>query len=377
MSRAPLRCLAAAAALWLVAPVAVLGQQMTEEDLVQHLDTLMPLLQEARERAREARQAYLVARESKIPTETLQIGLIRVIVVPGQQEAARDVVGGIWERDYASWLDESPSLTAGSMFFEWSSDRTDYRSATQDVWRVRGSRWRTRAYMEEGVRQVLSESLKQDLISTELGRSWIVSAVKPAAATDLYRRVAAIPSKAVRACLSGDDAACLLSFGLEGRDVPLRDLYTPPELALLARENDARFRSAADSETLGRCRTGDNAACEDLLDDHWEMATTPLGRLWAVPFDGDLRGSLLWYAVQRGGAGAWSRLLGQAGASPLAALEAASGLNGPELVAGWRDSVLEGRSEHRAGLGSLTLTSLLWILLFIALAARSTRWRLG
>jgi len=88
MSRRIPRCLALALTAALSAPGAAWGQQ-TERELVQHLDSLMPLLEQARIEADAAHEARQREMDSKQPTEAVAIGLLHVLVVPGQADAMR------------------------------------------------------------------------------------------------------------------------------------------------------------------------------------------------------------------------------------------------------------------------------------------------
>jgi hypothetical protein len=62
---------------------------------------------------------------------------------------------------------------------------------------------------------------------------------------------------------------------------------------------------------------------------------------------------------------------------PGEALERASGSPLPELLAGWRVRLVEHRPETFEDLAPSTGLSLVWTILFAALAMRSTRWRFG
>ena len=191
--------------------------------------------------------------------------------------------------------------------------------------------------------------------------------------TLIYRQAVLASSHSARACLDGDPAACLTAFGLTPGDALLADQYTPEERLLLVRRNGSRFRGAP--VELRACVGGDLAECDRLLANMLGRYQSAQNRLWTVPFGADVRASLLWYALVRGGEGAWGRLLAHADETALAALEAASGLTADALMREWRGWLLESRPVRHAGLGMQVLKGSAWILLLIALAARSTRWR--
>jgi hypothetical protein len=84
---------------------------------------------------------------------------------------------------------------------------------------------------------------------------------------------------------------------------------------------------------------------------------------------------LIGLALERGGDGAWARLLEDPDMPPEEALVYAAGVPLVELVSEWRAWVVSNRPQVYAGLTGTSALALLWILLFAALAARSTRWR--
>ncbi|NJD18882.1 MAG: hypothetical protein FIA95_06315 [Gemmatimonadetes bacterium] len=376
MSRRRSRCRAVALAVALAAAGPASAQQ-TEQDLTRYLDSLLPLLPEARARSLAAQAAARRAREILVATDTVPVGPLTVLVVPGEAEAALDVVGGVWRSEYAPWLDASPALAADRIFFQWSAKLVEYRSADFNVRVVQGARWHPRAYMEQGVRQVLSRSLMGDLLGTRLATDWGVPGVRPPEdPSHVYRQAVLAPSRAARACLAGVAASCLAACGLNAPDAPLSERYTPEERRFLVRRNAARLGRAGTAAHT-ECAEGSAAACDRVLDSYLERYGSAQNRLWSVPFGADLRASLLWFALFRGGEGAWGRLLAHADDEPLAALEAASGRGADALMLEWRAWLLQGRPVQHAGLGAQAVTGSLWILLLIALAARSTRWRFG
>ncbi len=372
MSSLVTRGLALALLSCLAGPTVVAGQR-TEQELLQHLDTLVPLLRSAYERRLAAKEAAQLREiEKQIPTEAVELGPLNVLVVPGEQAAALDVIGRVWAAEYAPWLDASPTLSESRIFFRWASPEVSYRSMSFAVRHVQGSRWRSRDYMEEGVRRVIGDFLKNDLLGTRLETEWFVSSVGPPAdPADTYRRVASVPSHSARDCLAGDASACLTSFGLGADEIPVEAWYNRGERYLLVRRNWARFQFRGGFPCIER----DYDSCDGALADHWDRFRSAQARSWAVPFDAEVRASLLWFALREGGTGAWGRLLAHADDTPQAALEAVSGIPGTELAAAWQRWLVGNRPTRQAGLGSLALGALFWTTLLIALAARSTRWR--
>mgnify|MGYP006185715041 CR=1 FL=1 len=68
---------------------------------------------------------------------------------------------------------------------------------------------------------------------------------------------------------------------------------------------------------------------------------------------------------------------GTPGAPPEEILAYVSGLTAEELASAWRDMVMGSRPPVHATTNGTTFTMLAWILLFGALAMRSSRWRLA
>lgn len=355
----------------LAVPVAARGQQ-TEQELVRHLDSVVPLLDQARKDALAARKALQLELEAKQPAESLDVGPMHVLVPMGEAAPALDVVGTVWERDYASFVDRSPSLEVDRLYFQWAVDVRAYQPTDLRVRKVAVARWRSRSYVEGQVQHAISESLKTDLEGHRFGE-WPYGFVRPPSdPQSIYRQVAVAPSKAAQACIAGDAPQCLVMLGLGVQGYFIDELYSPEERQLLVRRQYTRF--SAFGQEVADCRKGSFEACDAALHgyvDRWHNQS------WGIPVLSDVNASLLWYAMQVGGEGAWGRLLDHADEEPLAALAAAAGMNADALAAGWRNWLMEQHPESHAGLGSLTLGALFWTLLLITFAARSTRWRLA
>jgi hypothetical protein len=95
---------------------------------------------------------------------------------------------------------------------------------------------------------------------------------------------------------------------------------------------------------------------------------------WA-PLPGHMRASLVGLALERGGEGAWTRLVENPSMPAEEALARAAGVPLEELVAEWRDWIVTNRPEVYAGTAGKSALALLWIVVFATLATRSTRWR--
>lgn len=383
MCRAALRpevAVLIAAVLVTVLPLDGRAQQTPEEErLVRLVDSLAPLVREAAQEARAARVAYNAARlAEQSGLDTIQIGPARVVIGDGQADAARDVIGSVWEEDFAPWAGPSPAFEWSSVHFFWGrGDNPFLRSASSAT--VTGSSFRSLEYMQEGARNALGIIYKRDLRATPLS-TWAhqnAPVRRPADPENLYRGVAVAPSRAARQCLEGDTQGCLAALALEMDDTPFDEWYTPAERIYMGR----RIHSG-DQAALKGCHEGALAACDALLMS-WRTYQQPVeGRAggdpyWGTPLRPEIRNSLLWFALDRGGEGAWARLLERAQAGPAEALAHASGIPLSTLVQEWQAWVVEHRPRKPRAASTGAGTAVLWTLIFMAFAARSTRWRLG
>jgi len=366
MCRLALGCLAVGLAVALTAPAPVTGQQ-TEQELVGQLKVLEPQWEAARKEAAEARERAAREREhANGALDTLMVGPLRVLVYPGQEDVARDVVGEVWRRDFASWVDASPNLERYAFFFQWVADPRPFIRPRPRVTPIVGSLRDSRQYMEAGVRRAVDAVLAWDLQRAGFA-SWASPVVSPTPGPWVYRRMVTAPSVAVRSCLAGSVQACVSAAGLVEDDYPLDDWYTPAErLRVAAREMPLWGHRDADA-----CLRHDVKACDAAL----KASLRPSDYAQVIPLPLDVRGSLLWFALHQGGSGAWGRLLADSDSSFATALSDAAGEPVEKVVAKWRAWVVGQRPVANAGLEGAAGLALLWIVLLSTLAMRSTRWR--
>jgi len=130
-------------------------------------------------------------------------------------------------------------------------------------------------------------------------------------------------------------------------------------------------RNVVEFQLQQRCRSsGSVAHCDAFL-------TTRLDAWARAPMPFEARSSLLWLALEHGGAGAYDRLRAHATDTPAVALEAASGTEVGALLEEWLAWVRTQRPDVAGQASHSRWLALTWILLFAGLATRSTRWRLG
>lgn len=179
----------------------------------------------------------------------------------------------------------------------------------------------------------------------------------------VYRNLVLSASGAAARCIEGNLEACADALSLRPPGDAWERWYTPAQLRVFV---ESRWGEA--SSVAGRaCVKGDDAACVQVL-----RGSGP-----PSPLNSAARRALAQLALARGGAGAYERLLRDSTASVGARLEAAAHQPERSLIVEWRQRALAARPAHDAGLGVSLFSVLFWGALFLLLALRSTRWRIG
>jgi hypothetical protein len=94
-----------------------------------------------------------------------------------------------------------------------------------------------------------------------------------------------------------------------------------------------------------------------------------------TPFSDGARMSLLAFAIDRGGRGAYDRLIAGRGNPMAVRLAAAARLSPDSLITAWREQVLSARPRTVALTTRSAWTAVCWCFLLAVLALRSSRWR--
>jgi hypothetical protein len=291
------------------------------------IDSIVPLYRaaiDARDSAKRAqRESDHAART--VPLDTLAAGPFLIVGPAGAPQAVRARFLEAWRtlEDLTRGA-HVPHLEGTVFLVEYgrnSSPLSDLASRPQHVrlWfpHWRGPNWH-RAMAQSAILNALSRDLPPDV------QAWLMSRGlgEMTGADHVFRLLSLSPDPAARECVAGSDAACVAHLALLAGPAP------PEEYA----------------------------------------AVRPL---------------LLRHALRLGGPGALARLAGaeptshEAGEAMRPWLEAAAGAPMEAVVSGWLQEVRAARPDAWAGLGRSQGTTLLWVLLFMALATRSTRWRIG
>lgn len=347
----------------------------TVDDLVQRLDSLAPLLEQAERAAEQAdREARRRAREELgLTLDTLRVGPLRIVTPEGQASDARRAFEEVWEDagprvgDATDELSETiwtfqyaPRLHGLHVFFTQHGERRQrvhvrswlpwdrvLRAAEKKVWSVLG-------------RQLEGEV--EEVISSAWGPWWPLTPERLEAA---HRELVAAPGRPARACVAGDVDACWVAIGADGVPDGWEEWYEPAERRAVVR---TRFREEAPWAAVEACERGVQDACDDLLNESADPA---------LPLNGAFRTRIVAHAVQLGGEGGYERLVKTGGADLREALSRAAEMDANEVMESWRTRVLENRPEVGGDTARRHWSTLVWMVVFGILAMGSTRWRVG
>ena len=313
-------------------------------------------------------------RESAAPIDTIRVGTLTVLTQQDFGEVVRLGAQAAWDtiRD----LGADTLLLSGKTLFVpgpgWSNryDRDRHRASASAIQLAR------EADGEDAAEHILSSAamLLLDEWWDEV-RSWLggMAELDDANQTNLgwtYVEIVTAPSQAVRGCLLGDLGACGSALGLVEVEDPELEWYNADERRVVVGRR-LPGKSADRAQSWLQCvNDSSDAACVDYLtgDADYEVP---------APLSFMARRTLVGVALESGGDGAYTRLLRSRDLGRETSLAAAAGLSPDSLLALWRMEVLSGAPEPTTLTQSGAATTLLWIMIFVAAATRSTRWRLG
>lgn len=389
-SRPRTALLALAAAATTLSPALAVAQQGAEdgrreriEASAARLDSLTAVYHAAQARASAQARAKVEVERTRATkgTDTLQVGPLRIVVFEGEADKARPYFEKAWEH-YAPMLDGRAPAAVSDRLFAFQLGTTtrpmNLPPTTRRVFpRIWSSRESVEGYVRRAVGQVLAEALP------EPQGSW--SNRQPIGfmpdLRGVYRQLVVGRSETAARCREGDLEACWSAMGatgsgdLEGLIADLRLWYTPDQRRRLVeattRPYGTRGRAA---EWLACVEGGQQAACDRFLVTAYSLL---------IPLDRHARASLAMVALDMGGDGALARfaepVVAPSGSlsNPRDLLARTAGTDADAVMAEWLRRVAAVRPD-RAGLGrGERFLAFLWILFFVALSTRSTRWRLG
>jgi hypothetical protein len=385
----------------LVAPLGAAARQAPDEELAlvraraqAELLRLTPLLAEARSAwsAANTERVNAEARRVVNGTDTIQVGPLRVIVFDGEGEAARPYFENAWAH-YSAMLDGDPlSLPQRLFAFQHGFLRRKWYLPAH-VKRIELV-WARPAEVQRAVNDAVGRTLSPHLPQAQ--RRWAGSTVGQEPSFEaVYRELvlgAAPPilhcagcsghlrlprnafsaSAPLVACRQGDTDACWAAMGATGNGEIAADI------ALWYGDDFGRW-----IEPLGPgCGRDHDSYCEQAISYFWEDLP-PLGDA--------SRASLISLALEMGGRGSLVRLIETRGyrtddngrrilGEPIdypEILSSAAAVGPDELMTEWLRRVQAAKPDRAGTDRDARFGAILWITLFIALAIRSTRWRLG
>jgi len=217
--------------------------------------------------------------------------------------------------------------------------------------------------LRESANHLLVQRLDQDL------RSWLD--VQPGPDTIptsrwLNLRLNLVASNATigRQCFEGDMRACHQALGFLPTTDPITEWYGPSGRRQLVRAHEWSVRRGNGAATR-RCLDGSDEGCVTAL------RAAPSVHLQIAP---GLRASLVQFALQMGGPGAFERLFRSRG-TPAERLAETAGVPVDSIVRLWHARVRDTRARSEAMTPEIAAMSLVWILMCGALSLRSSRWR--
>jgi hypothetical protein len=166
-------------------------------------------------------------------------------------------------------------------------------------------------------------------------------------------------------CYRGDIVACSMQLGLTPVDDPVMAWYdsvTRVSAVRQASERASRFDRVATEE----CLKGSDAACGRALHAIKTFELPPAGPA--------SRDALVWQAINMGGEGAVERLLTNTG-SASDALAAAAKAPTDSVIRAWQLGMRNGAVGSNDMTLMMALVAIGWVLLFLFLSTRITRWR--
>ena len=171
---------------------------------------------------------------------------------------------------------------------------------------------------------------------------------------DAYTELATTESAAIRRCRSGENAACLDILGLDSlAGSRLERWYAPEDYRALLRTVAPPREDSAGAAAWVRCRARrDDEACRTVA------TAVPNARV-PVPVTGLARAILIREVLETGGPGAYGRLVGASG--PIRSrLEHAAGQPIDAIVLRWRERIEHARPDRMAVPPGLAIASLGW-----------------
>jgi hypothetical protein len=364
-----------------------LRAQVDEAALEAEISRLIVERNHAIEDARSAAEARRQARIDRgVRVDSVQVGPFWVLAREEHVEALAEIAREAWSH-YEPYVSDS-EMRGFRMTLEYNGGRRA-RSLMEGDGGAFIGRWDPHAAKVMEVGRVIAGQF----LATDLGvigwsdNNFGLHSDQRELLEATYRSlvVGQTRSTVAEGCLrvGGDD--CWRALGYLGVEEWWRDWYTPAQL----RDRIVQTFDVSRQHKLlfDRCALGQLGECDALIQRRYSSVGTA-----GAPLGAEARHSLFVYAIHLGGQGSLARLkaaamrarenatpgfgsLARQVATGIDLLAEAASVPSDELIAGWRDAVLEARpGARKAGLLT-TIQSGLWALFLFGFSMRSTRWR--
>jgi hypothetical protein len=352
-----------------VAPIGPADAQ-TVEQYRARTRRLLDVWSEARVLADSADQ---VLRET-MDVERIRFGTLLVLAHPERALGARLAARSAWS-ELAQTLGRDTVLLDGVVFYiperdrPWAAGPIADGRATKVV--------RTMATRPDILRRQLLGHVESTLSESvdSIFNAWLHGPIPVSRAIpnleELYVEFITAPSPLVRECRNGDLAACRRALVFINVSDQIREWYDEDGREQLIRGLPGLIRQ-------------DPEAAEVCFDRGWdEVCIAILQGLRSgppPPLSYSTRASLVSFALQRGGDGAYGTMFDAAhhlADSTMVphVVAAAAGLPIDTLLSEWRTAVINARPEQVTLRLRSTLVAVLWIVGLFGMAMRNTRWR--
>lgn len=206
--------------------------QERQAELMQRLDSLVPILAEAQAEADAVKARCLadIRSRSAPAVDTISIGPVRVVTLPDQVDEARELFGEVLSEFEV--FNDSPTMRAGFITFQWATEFQGIYLEPESgpVQHVQHRRWRSRGHVRDAIRGAVAGMLQSDLWESRITREWLNARIgTPDDLARSYRELVALPSQMSQKCLAGEGDACWSALGLDASGTSLEEWYTPQE----------------------------------------------------------------------------------------------------------------------------------------------------
>lgn len=360
----------------------------TREEVGARIETKGPLAEEARLLAVAAEEAVQdsIRAAKQVAQDTIMVGPFRIVTLEGQAEMARDFFSGP-VGELIPFIKGTEELFQNHTFvFSYGWWDPPVFAKAGYVYNVTLSRHYPARSVTNRVRAALGEALFNNLPQDEYGLGGVANHQSFLPSEDwswVYRQLASAPYISARECLEGDPFWCWEATGVVDRYGSGDDWDTPEARRRLVESRYERYlwRERDRLSTRGTLVRGclvleSDRACLLVLDGY-HLTHGRDRKDYSLPLSGAARGTLVGEALRLGGEGSYGRLIANPDDPLRDRLAYAANMAPNDLVGEWRDRVVEARPNAQAGLLRSPVSLIFWLVFLMALAARSSRWRLG